>query len=333
MNPGSKCKARELNRNRWRIRRHTLVALLSALTCAAIYVSLPFDIFPDRESYLAYAGERSRVLVDFYSESGLLMLILNEPIWLYLNIAFGKLFDPQTTVKIFIFFGAFVVYFYGISKVGPWFLLFVLFSIHPIFSTNHLHHIRFALALAIFVIGFYSKRNDARILCVASAGMIHIAFLVIAIIYLISKAPHYFKQRRIVSGAVLFGFGFIFLFGLPVFDGTARQVQRYVESDIAVGGGLFLIALSIFVIFLMQQREFILEHSFAIMALGFYIALYWVFPYSRRFLDAAMLFVLIAGFNLPGKYRLAFIAIMGFLLVTFLYGRWGVPYLGLARHV
>lgn len=316
-----------------RIRQRDLWAFLVAMACAVTYTALPLEIFPDRPNYLAYAADRSSILFQFYREQGTTALIFNEPLWLGLNMVLSQHLAPETIVRIIIFVPAFIVYFLGARKTGLWALAFVAISIHPVFSTNHLHHLRFALALSIFAIGVLSNRTDVRVACLIAPGFIHVSFMVFALMYVISAAPLVFRQSRMMMLTVIFIAGAAFLIVLPMIGEAARQVERYHDREVSVGGGMFLAMGIIFAVFICQSRTFLRDHHFAVTALGFYLALYWIFPYSRRFLDAAILFVLIAGFCLPPRSRTVFLAVLGGLLLIFLNDRAAEPYLGMARYI
>ncbi|NYS26559.1 hypothetical protein HUK65_16355 [Rhodobacteraceae bacterium 2376] len=315
------------------ISRRKTISIVAAMACALLYASFPIDIFADRQNYLGYASFRSEPLLERFWSQGWIPFLFNEPLWLYLNIFLANFFEPETIVRLIIFFPAFVVYYFGISRTGAWFLVFILLTIHPIFSSNHLMHLRFALGLAVFCLGFFAAGPRSRWFFILLSPLLHSAFFVFVLMYALVEVSKKIKQFRFSIVFLFVGFALIFSMSFELLVGTARQAERYADLEVEVGGGLFITLMPLMLIFLYQGREFFQQHAFAIFTLGFYLGSYWIFPYPRRFLDAGILFILIAGLNLPLRFRYAFVAIMGFLLLFFLRDRWYLPYFGMARHL
>ncbi|WP_018882229.1 MULTISPECIES: EpsG family protein [unclassified Thioalkalivibrio] len=304
------------------------VAAILAFVSAAVLASLPIDQFPDRANYLAYADWRSPELIERYLSDSLLTLLLNEPLWLYGNWFLSTFLPPEAIVRTLIFFPSFVVYFLAFRANPRYAVVFLFLSIYPIFLTNHVHHLRFGLALSVFLVALHTAGSGRRLAFLMVAPFIHVGFFLFVGIYIFVRMVNRFRERRILLVGGIAGGALLMIAALGHLDGgVARQVERY-QGEVDVGGGLFAVMGVILLILLSEGRAFVRRHALAIGFLALYLGAYWVFPYSRRFLDAGIWFVLIAGLSLSLYRRLGFISIYGGLTTEFILRNIGEPYLG-----
>jgi len=310
------------------VSRTATVAGLLAFVCAGVLASLPIDQFPDRSNYLAYADWRSQALVERYLADSLLTLLFNEPLWLYGNLVLSTFLPPETIVRALIFFPAFVVYWLAFRANPRYAIVFIILSIYPIFLTNHIHHLRFGLALSVFLLALYAGGAGRRWALLMAAPFIHVGFFLFVGLYIFVRAVDRFRARGILIVGGVAGGTLLMVGALGYVDaGLARQLERY-QGEAEVGGGLFLVMAIILLILVSDGREFVRRHALAIGFLSLYLASYWVFPYTRRFLDAGIWFVLMAGLSLSFYRKLGFVAVYGGLTVEFIIRNIGEPYLG-----
>ena len=107
-----------------------LVSLLISLLYSLSLASLPISAFKDRANYLRYAEFGSQIF-ERYSDAGLLPLLANEPLWLFVNALIGQALSPEWTVRAIIFVSAFTVCFTLLRRYSAHVLLLTLFLLSP----------------------------------------------------------------------------------------------------------------------------------------------------------------------------------------------------------
>lgn len=314
----------------------SLFSFFIASLCALYLSSAPIDIFPDRHNYLDYAEWKSLAFLAGITDRPLWLVMFSEPVWHILNIYLGAFFSPEMVVRIIIFIPAFLLYFIAskyfssMSSFGLLFL-FLLFSLHPIYLSNHFHHLRFAIALSFFVLAFNIKNYKIKCFFLFLSPLVHVSFYVFLMLFLFSYISDKFKNKIIVVSFLVVSISvfIVYLLGLSE-DIAITQLHRYSEREVDVGGGMFIVMFSILIIMIAEGKRFLSQHMIAVSFLCLYIFSYWVFPYSRRFLDAGLWFILIAGLSLSGVRRYAFVAVFGAVIVAFLLRTIHLPYFGYA---
>lgn len=307
-----------------------------ALVCATYFSSAPVDVFPDRPNYLDAAEWRSLAYLSSIWDGPIWLIPLSEPFWHLVNVSLGLVLSPEYVVRLLVFFPAFVLYFIAVkhfSSKGSYGLsiCFVLLALHPIYISNHFHHLRFALALSFFVLALQSNGIYKRALLLALSPLVHVSFFVFLALLAFGKVSERLRYRKSLLTLMVVVLSAVIVASLGAAENLAvTQLQRYSERELNVGGGMFVVMLFLFFLLASDGRRFATENTLALAFLGLYLSSYWVFPYSRRFLDAGMWFVLIAGLSLSKMRRFAFVAVFGAVVVEFLLRRIHMPYLGFA---
>ena len=319
-----------------RVSASSLFSFFIALSCSLYLTSAPIDVFPDRQNYLDYAEWRSLEYFLTIGDQPSWVLLFSEPVWHIINISLGYLFPKEVVVRLIIFFPAFALYFIALKYFSSrasfgLALIFIFFSLHPIYLSNHFHHLRFALALSAFVLAFNVKSYYFKYILLLSAPLIHVSFFVYLLLSLFGVISDKFRNKIFILSFLVILLSVMMVFFLGQAENIAiTQLQRYSEREIDVGGGMFFVMLSIFILMASEGKWFAREHIVAFSFLGLYLASYWVFPYSRRFLDAGLWFVLVAGLSLSRIRRYAFISVFGAIVAEFLIRTIHMPYFGYA---
>ena len=281
---------------------------ITILVLAILYASCLTFLFPiddtiiDRANYLAYA-ENSLLLIGNYLNQGLLSLFFNEPIWLLINIFLSLLTSPETTLQIIIFFSSFTVSYLVLKNSPKYFWILLIILIFPNVIKNFIIHIRQGLAVAFFLIGWFSLSKPKRYLFILMSPFIHSSFFIIITIFfltsILQKMRFAFDLRLIIyillGLTVSFGLGFIASFlGM-------RQANEY-EFTAASSSGLgFLFWFIILSLYVTSGKAFLQKHSFVIGMIVFYLITYFFIEVTARIFESAIILVLLASLELKLK--------------------------------
>ena len=306
-----------------------LVSLLISLLYSLSLASLPISAFKDRANYLRYAEFGSQIF-ERYSDAGLLPLLANEPLWLFVNALIGQALSPEWTVRAIIFVSAFTVCFTLLRRYSAHVLLLTLFLLSPQIIKDFIIHLRQGLGLSVFLIGYFASPVWIRILLLMAAGLIHSSFYIVSAIWLTTLASVRLTSRplaRLIIVIGLFGIGVLSLIEIANLLG-ARQALRYAEATVQTSGLGFLLWAGMFLVFLSSGTKFLQEHMFPMSLLGCYLIAYFLTPLAARIFESGLPLVLSAGLFLRPLRKLVFISIFLFYGSYMYISASGSPWLG-----
>lgn len=286
------------------------ILLLSFVYAFVLANYIPMDgLIKDRQNYLEYAGA-SEVIILRYLSGGYLSLFANEPVWLSINIILNQFFEPVTTIKLIIFFTAFVTA-YLVLRVNPKYFVFLLFMLFfPQVIGKAVVHIRQGLAISIFLLGWFTISKPWRWLLFALIPLIHASFFFVLFLYgftwFLQQLKFALDLRTIATVllGLMIGLGLGFIASLL----GARQANGYEFSAAAVSGLGFLFWLGVFVLYWLQGRNFVKENALAMAAIAFYLTTYFLFEVTARIFESMVIIVLLASLGLTSWRRKIFIA-------------------------
>ena len=288
-------------------------ALLISLTYAVSLASLPIDVFEDRDNYLHYA-QFSSYIIEKFADLGLLSLLANEPLWLFVNAAIGQFLSPEWTVRAIIFASAFATSFVLLRRYSGHLIWLTLFLLSPQILKDFVIHLRQGLGLSVFLVGYYASPLWIRTLLITCAGLIHSSFFIVTAIGIAS----YFSAKASVNtwiriGLVtsLFTIGVFSLIEIANFLG-ARQADRYADTALQISGLGFLLWGGVLTVFLTSGPKFLEDHIFAVSLLSCYLAAYFVTPLAARIFESGLPIVLAAGLFLKPLHKIIFLSIFVF---------------------
>lgn len=312
--------------------RFTLIGyIIFSVAYGAVLASLPDASFKDFNSYLNYAENGDKIL-ERYVSRGSLSFAFNEPVWLITNISFSFFLSSEAVVRSVIFISMSVMAFVLLKNNPQHAIWIFLILIHPQIIKNGLVHLRQGLAIAIFLVGYYTVAPKRRIFLMALSPFIHSSFFLILMIQFI---PNFIRKINFSARLAIILFsavGIIIGSLIPVISSllNARQGLAYSETAINGSGLGFVMWFIILAIFLMEKRDFIHKYFFEINLVTFYLAIYWVFAPSMRVFESGLALVLIAGLYLVGIKRYLFLGTIGVSMAFMWYQRLGQPSLGFA---
>lgn len=311
-----------------------------ALAYASVLTYINNSGFNDHQFYVEYAIN-APYLMHVYWSRGILSFLFNEPVWLALNRFLGALLGPEEVIRVFVFISAFITAFVAIrqQRKGGYLILFLLFLLLPQVIKNNIIQLRQGLAIAIFIMGWYSNRRVLRWATTIIAPFIHSSFffiwVILAGIKLLSavriagsKLSLTMKLLCITAVCILMA-----MLGVAVaaFLG-ARQGAGYERWGEDVSGLGFMFWLCILFTYLGQGKDFVRENLLSISVIVFYLAAYFVSPISARVFESALLILLISGVSLTSWRKWSYVTLFAFYFSLEWYQRLGQPLLGWGVH-
>lgn len=278
---------------------------------------IPMDeSISDRLNYLEYAGNSQLIILRYHS-AGYLSLFMNEPVWLSINIVLNQLFEPQVTLKLVIFFTTFVIAYLVLNFNQKYFIFLLSMLFLPQVLGLGINAIRQGLAASIFLLGWFTLSKPWRWLLFALTPLIHASFFFVLLLYGFTWFVQQLKfaiDLRTITVVLLglsVGLGLGFLAAIL----GARQAGVYEFSTTEVSGTGFLFWLGVFILYWLQGRKFAKENAFAMAAIAFYLATYFLIEVTGRIFESMLIIVLLASVGLTSWRRKVFLG-----SITFYFG-------------
>lgn len=298
----------KINKRKVVVAFRDLLIISLATAYAFILSSLPLFFFADRENYLIYAGY-SELILQRYAGQGFLTLIANEPLWLLLNIALARVLPLEAVLRAIIAVPAFLVAWMILRRATSAgslaFLLFLLF--YPSVVKNHILHLRQGVAIALFLIAILLayKQKLLRWFLIGMTPFIHSSFFLVILVLILSCLT---KRMRFAPDLSLLTFvagsalltNFVLWFARII---GARQGVELLDVIVPVSGFGFVFWLGILSIMIVEGKEFVRLHRFAIAMIIFYLHAYFIAPFLVRVFESALLLIFLEGLNLT-RWRL-----------------------------
>lgn len=303
--------------------------LLIALIYASLLASVPMEGLMDRDNYLN-AARVSPLILAHYFDQGILVGLTNEPVWLGINSILGFFLEPDVVVRIVVFFSAFTVAYLVLKHSKQHFILLILVLLFPLVIKNFVVHLRQGVAIAFFAIGWFASGKKTKYVFYAMSPLIHSSFfLILPLMFLreVLTRLHFsidVKAIVYVFAGVTIG---IFIGFLAALLG-ARQAETTAAMGSDVSGVGFVMWALIALLLLLQGRSFLDKNAFAIGALLFYLATYFLTPIAGRVFESAVLFVVLAGLALTGYRKYGFVLIILAFTLGYFIMRLGQPLMG-----
>ena len=291
---------------------------------------LPIDGFKDRENYLTYA-DNSLFFLLRYTENGVSSFFANEPFFLFFNYFLSLFFIPETVLRLFIFIPA-LLFSYSLLNADRrnffWLLLVLLL---PQVMKNHVMQLRQGFAVGVFVFAWFMVQGKKKWMLFLLTPFIHSSMFVVLTLLVFINILKYLKFSVGIRNLAVFLLGLVASIGL-IYLATllgARQGVRYEDVATNISGMAFLFWSVVLILFLIQKSSFLETHIFALSNLIFYLTLYFFFPLSARIFESALIFVLLAGLALRGKFKLVFLFLFLFYFIYQYYINLQKPFLGM----
>ena len=181
-----------------------IISIILAFLYALFLTYLPDDNIKDRLNYLNFINNAS-INLDYFLSNGFLSFISNEPIWLMINFGLNNISNIADGIKIIIFFSAFTVSLIAINNSNKSIIIILLFLLFPQIIKNHIIHLRQGLAVAVFLIGWYSPWFILRWAFILAAPFIHSSFFFIIFLIGLVKLTSKLNIPLLLNWMLFFG--------------------------------------------------------------------------------------------------------------------------------
>lgn len=306
------------------------IIFISISYALVLAYSLPMDgKILDRVNYLEYAGF-SDVIFLRYLLKGYINVIMNEPLWLIINISLNQIFDPEDTVRIIILFSAFISAFLVLKADSKHFVFLVLLLFFPMVIGKFTIHLRQGLAISVFLLGWFSARNSWKLFWFSLTPFIHASFFFVLFLYFLNSKLRSMKFSIDLRSFIIFFIGLGLGLGLGYIANLlgARQSQEYSFTGANVSGLGFVFWLIILVTYWLQDRKFTKENAFVMSCIIFYLSTYFLVEVTARIFESTVIIVLLASLKLTSiRKKFFFIMFFAFLTISWI-GRINQPWFG-----
>lgn len=265
----------------------------------------------DRENYYLYV-KNSISIIEEYLEGPIISFFFNEPFWLLLNAGLSCILEPINAVNTLIFVSSFLLSYILLRKSNvsfKWVLLILIFT--PIF-TMQFSHIRQAIALTIFLAGYFYKNKYSAILLLLSALTHSSFFFILPLIYLVK-----FLDRSLPNSLFFLKLNFILMYALTLtfFMVELAQIFGARQSGIDISvinntGNAFIFWIIIIGLFFSQGLQFVNKSMLPVSAILIFLVSYYYNPFVVRIFDNLTVFILLKGAELRNWRVYAFVILI-----------------------
>jgi len=306
-----------------------------ALLYGIVLASLPLEALYDRPTYIFWAGHSEEILRNFWSQ-GILVTLANEPLWWSINIFLSFFFTPEGIVRTLIIIPAIIVAYLILQADPKHFIWLLLFLFVPGVIRHHIMAIRQGVAVAIFLLAWFSTNKYWRRFLFLLTPLVHVSFFIVlvlmALTWLVRKMRFAYELRSLafLCIGIAMGIGGMAWLGEMVGSRQAEAltIEWYAARMPEASGLGALFWTMIFVIYSLQGKVFTRNHTFELGSIIFYISTYHFLPIAGRIFTSILPVVLLAGLELTGWRRLAFGTLVLSWVVLYYGLRWSQPWLG-----
>lgn len=292
--------------------KYRLMTFIVAIAYGGFLASLPLEVFKDRGNYLVYAANSWSILNQYWYQSPLVALS-NEPIWLLINSFLAILLPGETTIRVIIFIPAFVVAWIVLQQNPRQFVWLLLILFYPAVIKNHIIHLRQGAAIAVFLMGWITESKPLRWILIGITPFIHASFFFVLGLLGLSSLVLKMRLGPDVRTLLFAASGIIISLVIRWLSALvgARQAFEYkfTIAEGASGLGFVLWAL-VLMIMCFQGRNYMRSYIFEMGAIAFYLTTYFFIEIAARIFEGIILLVLLAGLQLTGWRRAAFLAMI-----------------------
>ncbi|EPX9363056.1 EpsG family protein [Aeromonas veronii] len=312
------------------LKSNFIILLLPTIYTLILILAFPVDdTIIDRGNYLNYAAYSSDVM-ERYSSIGILNVIFNEPIWLFMNISLSSFLSPENVVRVFICFSSWVGFYVCLKNNSKHILLIILIFLFPQVMKNYVIHLRQGVAITFFIIAYYRDDGLLRRALFMATPFIHLSFFFVILIYGLSLLLLRIKFSRDISAAIVIAVGMMIAFSLKLIATVvgSRQANEYDFTSANVSGIAFFFWGIFFILYWLQGKEFCRRYCFQVLGILFYLSTYFFIEVTARIFESYIIFVLIACCYLTQYRKLFFVSVLVLFIASTYIFRLGLPYIG-----
>lgn len=293
----------------WSLNWHSLVPWIGALVFASLLAIIPNEGLKDRDNYLAFL-ENAPIFLLGWLQDDILSILANEPLWILLANALAALLASEQALSVIVVVPAWLVAYQVLKQDPRQAILLMAFLLSPQILKNHVIQLRQGLAIAIFLTAWFASTRSLRWVLLLLTPFIHSSFFFVLLLIGLTQVLRrlQFSPRAAVAVYVLLGVTVGVLLDVVVKASGARQGEEasFGAAEGISGLGFLYWAVGL-VILLFQSRAFLREHMLEVGSVAFYLATYFLSPFTARVFESTLLLVFLAALRMRGTSRLAFV--------------------------
>jgi len=308
------------------------IPLIIALVYGILLVYLiPVEAVLDRQNYLnsAQNGWSDLILLGYINE-GFIKVIVNEPIWLLLNISLSKLLEPDLIIQVFVFVPAFLTAFILVNKHKENLFFILIILLFPQVIKNNIIHLRQGIAIMVFLISSFTKNKKAKYILLGITPFIHSSFFIVILlkiyIYIIERIKLKFHLKIYLTAMLSLTLG-IFILILAGFFG-ATQAGVYTDVKYEVSGIAFIFWSFILMIYFWEGKTYGNKYFFVIASVILYLSTYFLTPVTARVFESSLTLVLVSGINMKEIRKNMFLTLVILNMLYFYLANFSEPFFG-----
>lgn len=303
--------------------------VLVSLGYAFFLCSLPMEGIFDRDNYLTMASESPIIITGFLAK-GIKSFLFNEPIWFAINSILGFFLDDVNVVRFLIFFSSFTVSYLLLCNNPKNIFWIVLILFFPNVVKNFIIHLRQGVAIAFFLIGWFSLGKFKRYFFIFASPFIHASFFIIIFFITLSWFLNKLKLAPDVKSGIFVSSSFALALSAVQLSGAigARQSESTISDPGAISGAGFMFWSFVLFFISLQGRLFFHTHAISFGILVFYLSAYFFTPISGRVFESGILLVLLTLLHTNGLRRIILIGGMLVFNVSLMLVKYTKPLMG-----
>lgn len=279
--------------------RSTLIFFLCIIQISLISFFYE-QVSVDKVNYINYADESSDILI-YLLEGNLYQLLINEPVWLIINILLAYITDIEFVPLYIGLLSYLISVLFVIKKVDKKyiFIILLLFFMPQIYK-SFLIHLRQGLGVSIYLMAFLVEKKRNKLFLIFFSGLIHNSFIPIFFVH----AMYEFLLRKFSARSVIaLSLIPIFIIAFYLFDilrALGFRQNNYYENVILNNSGIgFLFWFIIFIIFLLNRLTILRKNLICIIPLGVYLIFYFINPVASRLFESYIILIISSLIYLP----------------------------------
>lgn len=280
--------------NKKRSVNKVIYSVLAIISIFYFVKTIDFISGIDIVNYLNYATLSLKHLINNIN-NGLLQVIINEPIFLLINIVLNMIFSAEGVI-IFIVIISVSLYYYSFGKLNNWNIYMIISTILlSQINVNFTTHIRQGLALSIYLFSFTKENKYKRFVLKLLACFTHTSLLFLFLFEIIEVILNWLKIRsfKIYKNIIISFILTMILVSIPLIAtiiGDRRGQSYSLFFNISIGGGwIFWFLFGILYLKYNKTQKFYKLNVYGII---FYLVGYLIFQASARVFENIIPFII-----------------------------------------
>ena len=272
--------------------RSTLILFLCMIQISLIAFFYEY-VTVDKENYINYAYESRDILIYLF-EGNLYKLIVNEPVWLIINILLTYITDTEFVPLYIGLISYLISVLFIIKKVDKKYVFFILLLFFmPQIYKSYLVHLRQGLGVSIYLMAFLVEKKRNKFSLIFLSGLIHNSFIPIFFVHSLYELLFRKFSTKVIIAVNLILTLILAFYLFDILRVLGFRQNNYYENVVLNNSGIgFLFWFIIFIIFLSSRRKIIRKNLICILPIGVYLIFYFINPVASRLFESYIILII-----------------------------------------